>query len=105
VRTLKAFGVGLRSVDEAICSDKFWGSIKIMLPIAMVQREAVRWVNSILIWKKKCGLWRTPQMVGETWCTGVRSEDKGRCGPSHERLPFGETTSADHLCYEIELLD
>ena len=36
---------------------------------------------------------------------GVRSEDKGRCGPSHERLPFGETTSADHLCYEIELLD
>ena len=44
-------------------------------------------------------------MVGETWCTGVRSEDKGRCGPSHERLPFGETTSSDHLCYEIELLD
>ena len=23
-----AFGVGLRSVDEAICPDKFWGSIK-----------------------------------------------------------------------------
>ncbi len=41
----EAFGVGLRSVDEAICSDKFWGSIKIMLPIAKIQREAVRWAN------------------------------------------------------------
>eukprot|EP00435_Cladocopium_sp_Y103_P070956 s111_g36.t1 len=42
----EAFGVALRTVDEAICSDKFWASIKVMLPIAMVQREAVRWVNS-----------------------------------------------------------
>eukprot|EP00435_Cladocopium_sp_Y103_P046299 s241_g13.t1 len=42
---VEAFGVGLRTVDEAICSDKFWGAIKVLLPIAMVQREAVRWAN------------------------------------------------------------
>ena len=38
-------GVNLQVVDDAIGSDMFWGAIKVLKPIAIVQREAVRFVN------------------------------------------------------------
>ena len=40
------YGVNLKTVDDALCSDMFWGSLKVLLQVAMVQREAVKWVNS-----------------------------------------------------------
>ena len=40
------FGVNLREIDEAVLSDFFWGSIKVFLQVARVQREAVNFVNS-----------------------------------------------------------
>ena len=39
------FGVNLKAVDDALCSDVFWGSIKVLLQVAVVQRQAVRFVN------------------------------------------------------------
>eukprot|EP00438_Fugacium_kawagutii_P014582 Skav210160 [mRNA] locus=scaffold1811:103411:117781:+ [translate_table: standard] len=39
------FGVNLKAVDDALCSDFFWGSIKVLLQVAVVQRQAVRFVN------------------------------------------------------------
>ena len=39
-------GVNLALVDSAIPSDYFWGSLTVMLRVAQVQREAVKWVNS-----------------------------------------------------------
>ena len=41
-----AFGVNLQQVDEAIHSDYFWGSVRVFLQIARVQREAVNFVTS-----------------------------------------------------------
>ena len=39
-------GVNLALVDEGIHSDMFWGSVTVMLQIAVVQRAAVQFVNS-----------------------------------------------------------
>ena len=44
------YGVNLKTVDDALCSDMFWGSLKVLLQVAMVQREAVKWVNSHQMW-------------------------------------------------------
>lgn len=42
----EAHGVNLTLVDEAFTSDFFWGALKVMLQIAHVQREAVRYITS-----------------------------------------------------------
>ena len=39
-------GVNLHKVDSGICSDYFWGSLKVMLQVAMVQRQAVQFANA-----------------------------------------------------------
>ena len=39
------YGVNLRVVDDALSSDFFWGSLKVLLQVAVVQRQAVRFVN------------------------------------------------------------
>ena len=39
------FGVHLKAVDDGISSPFFWGAIKVLLQVAMLQREAVRFVN------------------------------------------------------------
>lgn len=39
------FGVNLKAVDDALCSDFFWGCLKVLLQVAVVQRHAVRFVN------------------------------------------------------------
>ncbi|CAK9091347.1 Uncharacterized protein SCF082_LOCUS43037 [Durusdinium trenchii] len=40
-----ATGVNLKAVDDALCSDLWWGSLKTLIPIAKIQRKAVDFVN------------------------------------------------------------
>ena len=39
------YGVNLQAVDEAIHSDYFWGSLRVLLPVARIQSEATKFVN------------------------------------------------------------